>query len=98
MANKQELVHFLERKVFDPILRAKPEDYNANERKALEHVRKATEAEKDRYRHYGSADEVILNFKRDLHSPAAKKIDSELSRLKLPSLPEVKDEFLKLAN
>jgi hypothetical protein len=97
MANKQELIHFLEQHVFNPILRAKPDDYSDRDRAALEHVQKSTTSEKDRYHHYGSADEVILNFKRDLHSTAAKKVDSELSRLKLPSLPEVKDEFLKLA-
>lgn len=98
MANKQELIHFLEHRVFNPILRAKPDDYTDRDRPALEHVQKSTESEKDRYHHYGSADEVVLNFKRDLHSAAAKKIDSELSRLKLPSLPEVKDEFLNLAD
>jgi hypothetical protein len=97
MANKQELIHFLEQRVFNPILRAKPDDYSNGDRAALEHVQKATTSEKDRYHRYGSADEVILNFKRDLHSAAAKKIDSELSRLKLPCLPDIKDEFLKLA-
>jgi hypothetical protein len=97
MANKQELIHFLEQRVFNPILRAKPDDYSNRDRAALEHVQKSTESEKDRYHHYGSVSEVVLNFKRDLHSAAAKKVDSELSRLKLPCLPDVKDEFLKLA-
>lgn len=97
MANKQELIHFLEQCVFNPILRAKPDDYSNGDRAALEHVQKSTVSEKDRYHHYRSADEVVLNFQRDLQSTVAKKIDSELSRLKLPSLPEVKHEFLKLA-
>jgi hypothetical protein len=96
MANKQELIHFLEQRVFNPILRAKPDDYSERDRAALEHVQKSTASEKNRYHHYGSADEVVINFKRDLHSAPAKKIDSELSRLKLPCLPDVKDEFLKL--
>jgi hypothetical protein len=96
MANKQALIHFLEQRVFNPILRAKPDEFSEHDRAALEHVQKATESEKDRYHHYGSADEVVLNFKRDLHSSAAKKIDSELSRLKLPCLPDVEGEFLKL--
>lgn len=97
MANKQELVHFLDQRVFDPILRAKPDEYSGHDRDMLEHVQKATRTEKDRYHHYGSADDVIQNFKSDLHSSAAKKVDSELSRLKLPCLPDVKDEFLELA-
>ena len=98
MAKKQELVHILERQVFDPILRAKPEDYRERGRKTLEHVQKATEAEKDRYHHYDSAEEIVVNFKRDLHSAAAKKVDSELAGLKLPCLPDVEHQFLKLAN
>lgn len=97
MANKQELIHFLEQKVFHPILRAKPDHYNEHERKMLEDVQRSTKSEIDRYHHYGSADEVVVNFKRDLHSSAAKKVDSELSKLRLPCLPDVEDEFLRLA-
>jgi hypothetical protein len=33
----------------------------------------------------------------DLHSETAKRINKELRRLKLPRLPDVKEEFLKLA-
>jgi hypothetical protein len=97
MAGKQELIHFLESKVFNPILRAKADDYSGHDREMLQHVQKSTESEKERYHHYGSAEEVVINFKRDLHSEAAKKIDSELSHLKLPRLPDVKDEFLQFA-
>jgi hypothetical protein len=97
MANKQELIHFLEQRVSNPILRAKPDDYSGPDRAVLEHVQKSTESEKDRYHHDGSVDEVVLNFKRDLHSAAAKKVNAELSRLKLPCLPDIKDEFLNLA-
>jgi hypothetical protein len=46
MANKQELVHFLEQHVFNPILRAKPDDYSERDRAALEHVQKSTESER----------------------------------------------------
>jgi hypothetical protein len=97
MPGKQELIHFLERKVFNPILQAKADDYSGDDRERLEHVQKSTESEKERYHHYGNAEEVVLNFKRDLHSEAAKKINAELSRLKLPRLPDIKDEFLDFA-
>ena len=45
------------------------------------------------YRGYGSAEEVVTNFKRDLHSAPAKKIHAELKRLGLPTLNDIKDEF-----
>jgi hypothetical protein len=61
MANKQELIHFLEQRVFNPILRAKPDDYSERDRAALEHVQKSTASEKDRYHQYGSAGEVVIN-------------------------------------
>jgi hypothetical protein len=34
----------------------------------------------------------------DLHSETAKRINKELSRLKLPRLPDVKHEFLQIAD
>ena len=34
----------------------------------------------------------------DLHSETAKRINKELRRLKLPRLPDVKDEFLQIAD
>ena len=63
------------------------------EKKKLDHVREATRAEIDRYRNYGSAEEVVTNFKRDLHSSAAKKVHNELKSLHLPTLDDIRDEF-----
>lgn len=34
----------------------------------------------------------------DLHSETARRINKELKRLKLPRLPDVKDEFLAVAD
>jgi hypothetical protein len=34
----------------------------------------------------------------DLHSETAKRINKQLRRLKLPRLPDVKDEFLQIAD
>lgn len=90
---KQELVDFLIRKAFDPVLHAKPDGRSEAERKKLEHVQDATRAEIDRYKGYGSAKEVVINFKRDLDSSAAKKVHAELHALKLPILNEIRDEF-----
>ena len=90
---KQELVDFVIRRAFDPVLKAKPDGKSDAEKKKLEHVQDATRSEIDRYRGYGSADELVTNFKRDLHSTAAKKIHHELEQLGLPTINDIRDEF-----
>ena len=97
MANKQDLLHFLDRHVFDPILHASADKYSDADRRKLEDVQTRTRSEKERFRGYTSAKEVVENYKRDLHSAAAKHVNSELEHLKLPTLPSVKDDFLKEA-
>ena len=97
MANKNELVSFLDRRVFDPILRASPDQYGAADRQKLQDVQESTRSEKERFRHYRSADDVKNNYLSDLNSSTAKRINKELEDLGLPRLPDVKDEFLKLA-
>lgn len=71
---QRKLMHFLGEKAFEPVLRAKPDDYPESKRPQLEHVQRATEAEIERFRHYGSAETVVFNFKRDLSSGKAKKV------------------------
>lgn len=90
---KRELVEFLIRKAFNPVLHAKPEKLSEAQKKKLDHVRQATESEIDRYRDYRSAEEVVTNFRRDLHSSAAKKVHAELRSLDLPTLDDIRDEF-----
>jgi hypothetical protein len=97
MANKTELLRFLDSHVFNPILRAKEEDYKESDRTVLADVQGSTKSEKERFHHYGSAQEVRDNYLSDLHSETARRINKELRRLKLPRLPDVKDEFLKIA-
>jgi len=97
MANKQELINFLNKRVFDPILNASPSDYSDADQKKLKDVQDRTRSEKDRFHHYSSASEVIDNYKSDLHSSTAKRVNRELEQLKLPTLPSVKDEFLEVA-
>jgi hypothetical protein len=97
MASKTELLRFLDARVFNPILKARKEDYAASEQRALADVQKATRSEQQRFRGYRGAAEVRDNYLSDLHSDTAKRINRELKRLRLPQLPEVKDEFLELA-
>lgn len=58
---KKELLDFLDRKAFDPVIRAKEDNYSENNREAVKHVKAAIMKEKDRFHHYGSAEEVLLN-------------------------------------
>jgi hypothetical protein len=46
IASKQELLHFLDRHVFDPILHATPDRYNS---KKLKDVQDRTQSEKHRF-------------------------------------------------
>ncbi|HYZ84031.1 MAG TPA: hypothetical protein VE621_06495 [Bryobacteraceae bacterium] len=98
MATKQELLHFLDQRVFNPILQASPDRYSGADQNKLKDVQDRTRSEKDRFHHYANASEIVENYKRDLHSSTAKRVNSELEQLKLPTLPSVKDEFLKLAS
>lgn len=97
MASKQDLVHFLDHHVFDPILRAQPNKYEEDDQKKLKDVQDRTRSEKERFHAYRDADQVIENYKRDLHSSTAKRVNRELEQLKLPTLPSVEDGFLKAA-
>lgn len=94
---KRELVGFLMERAFQPVMKAKAGRRSEAESRKLEHVRKATEAEIERYRGYGSAREVLINFRRDLDSEPAKKVHAELRSLDLPTINELRDEFEKKA-
>ncbi len=97
---KKELVSFLNRKAFDPVLRASPDDYRTKpEKKMLEDIQRSTASEKDRYeKSYKTAGEVRSRYLDDLSSTAAKKKNSELEKLHLPKLPDLKSDFLKLCD
>lgn len=97
MANKTELVEFLNRRVFDPILRAGTSGRSEHEKKELEEVQEKTRTEQQRFRDYPSAEKVVEMYRSDLHSENAKPVNAKLKRLDLPILADVEDEFMKLA-
>jgi hypothetical protein len=94
---KEKLVDFVTRRAFDPVLKARAEDRSEAEKRKLDHVQDATRTEVERYRGYGSANEVVVNFKRDLDSEPARKIHAELKSLGLPTVNDIRDEFESLA-
>ena len=97
MASKKELLQFLDSRVFNPILKARKKDYQESQQEALADVQGSTKSEKRRFHGYHSAQEIRDNYMSDLHSDTARRINSELRRLKLPRLPDVKDDLLALA-
>jgi predicted amidohydrolase YtcJ len=96
-SKKDQLIRFLEERAFEPVLKANPKGRSEAERKRLEHVQKATQAEIERFHHYGSAQEVLTNFRRDLDSEPAKRVHAELRSLGLPTIHDIRDEFEKRA-
>ena len=94
---KHELVEFLIREAFDPVLKANPSGRSEHDQRKLEDVKQATEKEVERFRNYASVEEVLTNFRHDLSSAPAKKVQNELTRLQLPTLHDVRDAFERRA-
>jgi hypothetical protein len=94
---KRRLVHFLDEKAFRPVLRADPAKYPEYKRDKVKDAQRRTEDEIERFRNYGSANDVVVNFRRDLTSEPAKKVHRELHELGLPTLNDVREEFEMLA-
>src|ERR1700712_2760147 len=91
--HKRELLTFVEREAFDPVLHARPDGRSDADKAKLAEVQDKTRAEIDRYRGYASAEDLVTNFKRDLHSDAAKKVHADLRHLKLPTIADIRDAF-----
>lgn len=96
---KDRLVNLLDRKAFQPVLDAAPDDYSSDaDKRALSDVQDATRRTQKRYREqYGSADEVWENFQDDLSSDEAQEVHRRLERLGLPTLKDVQGEAERLA-
>lgn len=94
---RRALVEFLVHRAFDPVLKARADHYSPAERERLTRVQDATRAEIERFRGYRSAEEVVVNFKRDLTSQPAKRVHAELAALRLPTLGDVREEFERRA-
>ena len=95
---KKQLLDFIDKKAFDPILKTKPEKFKDKDREAIEEVRRKTENEKKNFAEYGSADEIKKNYLSNVRSKAAAKVNDQLQKLGLPTMPEHKDEFMELCN
>lgn len=97
---REKLLDFLDKKAFDPIVKITPDDYkDKGKRKKAETVKEKTISTQRRYHeNYTSAKDVKDNFEADLSSGAADKVHKDLKELGLPTLKDIKDDFIKLCN
>src|SRR5947209_19702147 len=97
---KEKLLDLLDRKAFDPVLKASPSTYSSeHDKDRLRDVQDTTRnTQRSYHEKYTSAQAVYENFLDDLHSEAAKKVHRELRNLNLPTLNDIKDEFEQMAN
>lgn len=95
---RQQLLDFINTKAFDPILKTKPDKFKNKDREDFEDVRRKTENEQKNFEKYSTADEIKKNYLSNVHSKAAAKVNDQLERLHLPTMPEHKDEFMELCN
>jgi hypothetical protein len=96
--NKQQLIHFLERRAWNPVLKASPGKYDKSDHQRLERVQRKTESQRERYKRYDGAGQVRQEFQDDLRSQQAKKLNADLTKLDLPTQADVADEFFALAD
>ncbi len=96
---REKLLELIDKKAFDPILAASADDHTSEaDRKKLSDVQKTTRSTQQRYHSsYRTAEDVYSNFRDDLSSDAAQKVDHELRALNLPTLKDIKPEVEKLA-
>ncbi len=87
---KTELVDFLVHRAFYPVLMTQR---TGPHKATIEQVQHATRAEIERFRSYGSIEDVIASFERDLRSKPARSIYSDLKLLNLPVISDVREDF-----
>ncbi len=94
---RDQLLNFLDKNAFDPILQKDEDKYSLNLRTKFRDVKRSTQNEKSRFHNeYLTAKDVKDNYLSDLNSRTAKKKNEELQELGLPRLPEFRDQFLDL--
>jgi hypothetical protein len=78
---REQLVDFLQRHAFQPVLRAKDNSVPRGKQEELHDLQDRTKTEIERFRNYGTAEDVVTNFRRDLHSNKAREVQGRLKTL-----------------
>lgn len=96
---RKQLLDFIDDKAFNPIIKANPNKYKEEDKKKLEDIQRKTKNEQKQFHNdYKTAKEVKNGYLSDVRSEAAKKINDELKKLKLPTLPDLKKDFMELCD
>lgn len=93
---KKLLTDFINKKAFNPILKARPEKFSDKELEEFEEVKRKTENEKKNFEKYASTEEMKRNYLSNVRSKSAAKVNDQLKKLGLPTMPEHKYEFMDL--
>lgn len=97
MANKAELLDFLDKHFFHRILNASERDLGTRQKEDLQDLKRRAEENKARYHGYDSADRLVAAFREDSHADSAKAENARLIDLHLPRLVDLASEFLRVA-
>lgn len=97
MASKDELLALLDKHVFHPTLNAREDRYDEKQRQQLRDLQRRTEEEKARFHGYDSPERIVAVYQEEITSELARPMNSRLKDLGLPTLPDVRDQFLRLA-
>ncbi len=94
---REELLKFIDKHAFDIVIKAPVDKLSDKDREILEDIKRKTENEKAQFHEkFKTAEDVKKNFLSDVRSKSAVRLNKDLERLKLPTLPDIKDEFLEL--
>jgi|ERR1700724_3626122 hypothetical protein len=95
---REQLLRFLDDRVFQPTLTAQPLAYASTEdRKLLKSLQKRVHECKVRYlADYATANDVKANFGQDINSKSGQALASDMWILKLPRFEDVRSDFLAL--
>ncbi|MCW8195911.1 hypothetical protein F6455_14040 [Proteobacteria bacterium 005FR1] len=95
MADQQaqkKLFEVPDKGAFQPVLNTNESDVPENKRDKLQHVKRATESERHRFRSYESAEKMYQMYRDDLSSGAAESVNRDLEDLDLPKLADCQQQ------
>ncbi len=97
-STREQLIKFLDAKVFQPALSAQPLAYaSADDRKLLKSVQRRVHESRTRYlADYPGAADIKANFFQDLNSKAGQALASDMWLLKLVRFEDIRVEFVSL--
>lgn len=97
MASKNELLDYLDKHVFLRILHASERDRGAKELEDLKELKVRIHDEMGRFHGFDSAEKIVEVYRQETEAEVARPVNARLKDLGLPTLADVRQEFLTLA-